>query len=226
MSYSRWKKKYVDTACLWTSKLADQSLLAAEYFDRSTFWLKNPGIFRRLAISTFHAFVTLLAFRLRLFMGLEFRVWSLLLANGAMDLEHREFSVPSLSLIFPLFFSIFDWWLVVRIWSSDSSSWFLFSSSFIIPFSSPIPPGLVRAIRSEADRIAVMDLLAFRQPRHNRQLWLAIIRLASFIRLLSQPLSVYTNYDVVVHTARTQPTIRRLPNNVGGESTRVAVIGI
>lgn len=101
------KRKYIGTAYFYERKSVDQSLLAAEYFDRSIFLLKYPGIFRRLAIFTFHAFVTLLAFRVRLFMGLEFRVWSPLLANGAMDLEHREYSIPSLSLIFPLFF-IFD----------------------------------------------------------------------------------------------------------------------
>lgn len=92
-------------------------------FDRSTFWLKNPRIFRRLAISTFHAFVTLLAFQLRLFMGLEFRVWSLLLANGAMDLGHREYTQfhPYLSSSL-LFFSF----LILVIGGPDLIIWFKF----------------------------------------------------------------------------------------------------
>lgn len=42
------KKVYRHCILLWTNKSADQPLLAAEYFDRSTFWLKNPGIFRSL----------------------------------------------------------------------------------------------------------------------------------------------------------------------------------
>lgn len=142
VSHSRWKRKYIGTAYCY--ELINRQI--SHCWLRNTligllFDLKTRGFSGRLAISTFHAFVTLLASRVRLLMGLELRVWSLLLANGAMDLEHWELLSSILISHSPSFFSF----LILVISDPDLIIWFKFLVPvffFIFsPFQFPDPAG-------------------------------------------------------------------------------------